>query len=166
MISCTLTICWVHSHHLLVSLSPSVGFTLSLLLFVCIYHGRIISRRYRQIQQIIKDVILNMLFDSEFLKRYISQQLQKTSTSLHIKDSIESALSSVEASQCVADHLDRVYREPEGYDLEQLGLTRQQVHSVIKPFILGLCAESAPLVIQELSDGTEVSSKVVDYMCV
>ena len=106
-----------------------------------------------------------MLFDTEFLKRYISQQLQKTSTSLQIKDSIESALSSVEAGRCVADHLDQVYCEPEGYDLEQLGLTRQQVHSVIKPFVLGLCAESAPLVMQELSDGTEVSNEVVLLHC-
>ena len=127
-------------------------------MFACIYDGRIISHRYKQIQQIIKGVILNILFDSEFLERYISQQLQKASTNLHIKDSIELALSSIEASQCVADHLDQVYQEPEGYDLEQLGLTRQQVHSVIKPFVLGLCAESAPMVMQELSDGTEVGS--------
>ena len=145
-------------------LAPSVCLV-CLLLFICIYFGRIIGRRYKQIQQIIKDVILNMLFDTEFLKRYISQQLQKTSTSLQIKDSIESALSSVEAGRCVADHLDQVYREPEGYDLEQLGLTRQQVHSVIKPFVLGLCAESAPLVMQELSDGTEVSNEVALLHC-
>ena len=133
---------------------------------LCCLYGRIISKRHKQIKRIMKDVILNMLFDSEFLERYISQQLQKASASLHIKDSIESALSSVEASQCVADHLDRVYQEPEGYDLEQLGLTRQQVHSIIKPFILGLCAESAPLVMQELSDGTEVrTSAVISHLC-
>ena len=101
--------------------------------------------------------MLNMLLDSEFLTRYMTQQVSNASTRIQIKENVETALASSESEELIYSRLSYVFTQPENEDLRQIGITQDTVYPVLKPILLSLCAESAPLVTQELSDTQQVS---------
>ena len=122
----------------------------------------VVQRRHKEIRWIIKEVVVNLLCDSEFLERYISQELQKASTNIKIEESITAAVNSREVELLVIAELSQIYTEPEGHFLREMGLEHDVLYSLVKPFVLMLCAEAAPVVIQELSE----SQQVCVYTCI
>ena len=116
-------------------------------------------------------IVLQFLFDSQHLEKYITQRIKQFSSHVRVVDNITQALNSSETEQIIEERLTYLYSQPESYLLEQLGLKKEVVKPMIKPSIVSLCAESAPYVLDMVAESGQVmiihvfSVVVVDYVC-
>ena len=112
---------------------------------------RVFYRRHEQIKNIIKMIVLQMLFDSEHLETYITRKIHQFSSNVHIAENISQALQTPEAEGIIDRRLDHLYSRPEVYYLQALGLTREKLKPMIRPAVISLCAESAPYVLDTIN---------------
>lgn len=98
-------------------------------------------------------IVLHMLFDSQHLENYMLTKIRQFSSNVHVVDNIQQALDSPETDKIIKERLEALYSLPEGHYLEVLGLTKEQLKPMIKPSIISLCAESAPMVLDTISGG-------------
>ena len=96
-------------------------------------------------------IVLHMLFDSQHLENYMLTKIRQFSSNVQVVDNIQQALDSPETDKIIKERLEALYSLPEGHYLEVLGLTKEQLKPMIKPSIISLCAESAPMVLDTIS---------------
>ena len=104
-------------------------------------------RRHKQVRDVIKLIVLHMLFDSQHLENYLLTKIRQFSSNVHVVDNIQQALNSPETEKIIEERLDTLYSLPEAHYLEVLGLSKEQLRPIIKPSVISLCAESAPMVL-------------------
>ena len=114
-------------------------------LFSCL--NRVFYRRHKQVRDVIKLIVLHMLFDSQHLENYLLTKIRQFSSNVHVVDNIQQALNSPETEKIIEERLDTLYSLPEAHYLEVLGLSKEQLRPIIKPSVISLCAESAPMVL-------------------
>ena len=127
----------------------------SLLLLYFIFS--VFIRKHRQISDVIRKVVMQMLFDSERLERYFIERINQYSIDTNISQSIANAMKSPKAQTIINDHLNELYSGPEAYYLVKLGVTRDKVRPMIAPAVLSLCAETGPSVLGEFFNRNNVS---------
>ncbi len=125
-------------------------------------------RRHKQIIGVIKLIVLQMLFDSRHLEIYLQRKVYQFTSNVQVVDAITQTLNSPEAERVIDGRLSALYAQPEAYYLHALGLTREKVRPMIKPAVLSLCAETAPLVLDRVADESQhqvdpLSSTVPTY---
>ncbi len=113
---------------------------------------RVFYRRYQQIIFVIKLIVLQMLFDSRHLEKYLQRKIRQFTSNVQVVDTITQALNSPETDRVISRRLAALYDQPEAYYLGVLGLSQEKVRPMIKPAVLSLCAETAPLVLDKVSD--------------
>ena len=97
-------------------------------------------------------IVLQMVFDSQHLETYITRKISQFSSNVRVVDNITAALNSPEAERIVEERLEVLYVQPEGQYLEALGLSKVRLRPLIKPAVLSLCAETAPLVLDSVAE--------------
>lgn len=117
-----------------------------------LYGSGVFYRQHKQIRDVIKLIVLQMLFDSEHIENYITKRIRQFSSNVHIVDNITQALNSEETDRIIDKSLDRLFSQPESYYLDVLGLSREQIRPMIKPSVISLCAESAPFVLGTVTE--------------
>lgn len=117
-------------------------------------------RRHAQIKNVIKLIVLQQLFSSEHLQDYISKKIRQFSSHVQVTENINAALNSTEIAQIINRRLDQLFAEPEAQFLQALGITREEVESIIRPAVLSLCAESAPYVLDNMQQSQLGNPKV------
>lgn len=116
------------------------------------YHYRVFYRQHRQIRNVVKLIVLQMVFDSQHLEMYITRKINQFSSKLQVVDSITTALNSPEVERIIEERLDVLYTQPEGQYLEALGMSKVRLQPLIKPAVLSLCAETAPLLLDGVTE--------------
>lgn len=109
-------------------------------------------KRHVQIRNIIKNIVVQLLLDTEHLENYITRRIKQFSSHVNVVDNITEALNSPETDTIIDGRLDVLYSQPESYYIEALGLKREQLRPLIKPSIISLCAESAPFVLDTVTE--------------
>ena len=109
-------------------------------------------RQHRQIRNVVKLIVLQMVFNSQQLETYITRKISQFSSSVQVVDSITATLSSPEVEQIIEERLEVLYVQPEGQYLKALGLNKEQLRPLIKPAVLSLCAETAPLLLDSVTE--------------
>lgn len=62
-------------------------------------------------------------------------------------DCITQALNSSNSDHIIDTHLSQLYSQPEALYLNALGVTKVKLKPLIRPAVLSLCAETAPLIL-------------------
>ena len=131
---------------------------------VILHFHSVFYKRHELIRQVIKMIVLQLLFDTQHLEHYVTRKIKQFSSRVRIVDNITQALNSSEIEEVIEDRLSYLYSQPESYYLEQLGLKKEDVKGLIKPSIISLCAESAPYVMDTVADAD--SEQVKELMFV
>lgn len=113
---------------------------------------RVFYRQHKQIRNVVKLIVLQIVFDTQHLETYLARKIANFSSTVQVVDSINSALSSPEAERVIEERLDILYVQPEGQYLKALGLSKRQFRPLIKPAVLSLYAEAAPLVLDSVAE--------------
>lgn len=108
-------------------------------------------RQHKEIRDVIKKIVLHMLFDFQHLENYMLRKIRQFSSNVNIVENITQALNSPEAEKIIDDRLNDLYSQPEAHYLEVLGLRKEQLRPMIKPAVLSLCAESGPMVLDSVT---------------
>lgn len=108
----------------------------------------------------IRLIVLQQLFSSEHLQDYISKKIRQFSSHVQVTENITTALNSAEMAQIINRRLDLLFAEPEAQFLQALGVTREEVESIIRPAVLSLCAETAPYVLDNMQQSHFSNPKV------
>ena len=119
------------------------------------FYSRVFYKRHKQIRNVIKIIVVQLLLNTEHLESYISRRIKQFSSHVNVVDNITDALNSPEADRIIDSRLDVLYSQPESYYIEALGLKREQLKPLIKPSIISLCAESAPFVLDTVTEQTD-----------
>ena len=116
-------------------------------------------RQNKQIRNVIKLIVLQTVFNTQHLESYLTRKITQFSSSVQVVDSITSALNSPEVERIIEERLELLYVQPEGRYLETLGLRKARLQPLIKPAVLSLFAEAAPLVLDSVAErrGNQVS---------
>ena len=121
---------------------------------------RVFYRRNRQIRGVLKNITLQMLFDSKHLETYLERKIAQFSSNAQVVENITQALDSAEGERVIEEELSSLYAQPEAHYLRVLGLGREQLRPLIKPSVLSLCAETAPMVLGAVSNGSSCRNDV------
>lgn len=129
-------------------------------MYVCCYS--VFYRQHRQIRNVVKLIVLQMVFNSQQLETYITRKISQFSSNVQVVDGITATLGSPEVEQIIEERLEVLYVQPEGQYLKVLGLSKEQLRPLIKPAVLSLCAETAPFLLDSV---TERRKNQVYYTC-
>eukprot|EP00731_Ephydatia_muelleri_P027378 Em0019g251a len=102
-------------------------------------------RRHREIREIIKLVVLQMLFETHVLEDYIVSKARHFQTSVQVAESVLLALNKEEAEQLIEKRLNTIFASPDEYYLSALGVSKESLKPMVKPAVLSLCAEATTL---------------------
>lgn len=142
--------------------------------FVCVrgslslFHSHsVFYRQHKQIRNIIKLIVLQIVFDSQNLEAYLTRKITQFTSSVQVVDSITTALNSPEVERIIEEKLEILYVQPEGQYLECLGLSKVRLRPLVKPAVLSLYAEAAPLVLDSVTEknGNQVHVCVCEFVC-
>ena len=106
---------------------------------------RVFYRRHREIREIIKLVVLQMLFETHVLEDYIVSKARHFQTSVQVAESVLLALNKEEAEQLIEKRLNTIFASPDEYYLSALGVSKESLKPMVKPAVLSLCAEATTL---------------------
>lgn len=126
-------------------------------------HCRVFYRQHKQIRNVLRQITIQMLFDSKHLETYLERKITQFSSNVQVVENITQALNSSEGERVIEEELEQLYAQPEAHYLQVLGLGKEALRPLIKPSVLSLCAETAPKVLKAVSTGDsdidEVSSQ-------
>ena len=120
---------------------------------LCFYS--VFYRQHKEIKGVIKKIVLHMLFDFQHLENYMLRKIRQFSSNVNVVENITQALNSPEAERIIDERLNDLYSQPEAHYLEVLGLSKELLRPMIKPSVLSLCAESAPVVLDIVTEGSQ-----------
>ncbi|KNC50745.1 uncharacterized protein AMSG_06634 [Thecamonas trahens ATCC 50062] len=97
----------------------------------------VIPKRFREIRASIKDMFLKTFFERRFLENYLEQKAGQLTASINIEDKIQALLESPQVDAIIDSKL--------GMMLAMLGIDPASLKPIIKPFVLDMGSDMAPL---------------------
>ncbi|XP_065182980.1 uncharacterized protein LOC135813888 [Sycon ciliatum] len=116
-----------------------------------LYGSGVIPNHHREIGQSVKQIILDYIFDSDFINKYIMDKLSEVATTSDVPEKINTLLASEEVDIVVDEQLAKLSNLPEGQLLGAVGIKPSALKPMVKPFVLGMGAEVAPLLLEHAS---------------
>ena len=110
-----------------------------------LYGSGVIPRRFREIRETVKNVILNTFFDAVFLEKYLTHKAGQLMAEVNLEEKISKVMESEEVDGIVEQKLAQLGTQPEGMFLTMMGINPVSMKPMIKPFLLGMGAEVGPL---------------------
>jgi len=111
----------------------------------------VIPSKFVEIRNAIKDMLLGMFFDPEFLGRYIHDWSTKFKETFDLEAKLNEFLQSAEMDALIDRKLGEFAMGPQGMMIAAMGFAPQSLKPMILPFVHGMGADAAPM-LQETFD--------------
>jgi len=111
-----------------------------------LYGSGIIEDRFVEIRETVKDVIMRTFFNTEYLETYLSQKAEQLLGSFDVEGKLKELLESPVVDEIIDTKLEELTQRPEGMWLSMMGVESKALKPMIKPFILGMSSDVAPMV--------------------
>eukprot|EP00011_Vannellida_sp_DIVA3-517-6-12_P002062 CAMPEP_0114626136 /NCGR_PEP_ID=MMETSP0168-20121206/11624_1 /TAXON_ID=95228 ORGANISM="Vannella sp., Strain DIVA3 517/6/12" /NCGR_SAMPLE_ID=MMETSP0168 /ASSEMBLY_ACC=CAM_ASM_000044 /LENGTH=288 /DNA_ID=CAMNT_0001837427 /DNA_START=69 /DNA_END=932 /DNA_ORIENTATION=+ len=119
-----------------------------------LYGSGIIEDRFVEIRETIKGVIMRTFFDAEYLERYLAQKAGQLAGSFDVEGQLKKLLESDVVDEIIDEKLAELRERPEGMWLSMMGVDNSQLKPMIKPFILGMGSDVAPMILKNFDPTT------------
>ncbi|CAH1262968.1 Hypp2604 [Branchiostoma lanceolatum] len=116
----------------------------------------VIPNRYREIRAKVKEVIMEMFFDEEFLEKYLSHKLMEVANNVDMKAKVGEIVHSKTVDRLIDEKLSSLGTTPEGQLILKMGVDPKSLKPMIKPFLQGFGEDLAPMIKETLSDPMQV----------
>lgn len=127
-----------------------------------LYGSGIIPRQFKQIRQAVKDTIMKTFFDKEYLEKYGRQKLGELAGSINIEEKVRGLLQSSAVDIIIDRKLAELQARQEGMILAMMGLSPEMLKPMVKPFVVGMASDVAPLLMDAVM-GKEDGRSLVDF---
>ena len=118
---------------------------------------RVIPSHHKQIAQSVKQIILDYIFETSFINQYIMNKISQLATTADFPERINSLLASEEVDGIIDSQLASLTEIPEGQFLKAIGMQPTHIKPMVKPFVLGMGSEVAPLLLDHVTKPGKVS---------
>jgi len=108
----------------------------------------IIEDRFVEIRETVKDIIMKTFFSADYLENYLSQKTEQLLGSFDIEAKLKELLESPVVDEIIDTKLEELTQRPEGMWLSMMGVESKQLKPMIKPFILGMGSDVAPMILK------------------
>jgi len=109
-----------------------------------LYGSGVIPKRFKEIRETVKNVIMKTFFDQTYLEKYLNQKAGQWLGSLNLEDKIKELLESPVVDQIIESKLTELSSRPEGMFLAMMGVDPLALKPMIKPFVLGMGTDVVP----------------------
>ena len=93
---------------------------------------------------------MKTFFDADFLESYIDEQTNKFKQGLKLDEKLKQMLESDAVDKIIDDKLADLNNRPEGMMLAMAGINPLSLKPMIKPFVLGMGTDLAPVMLDTL----------------
>jgi len=113
-----------------------------------LYGSGIIEDRFVEIRETVKDIIMKTFFSADYLETYLSQKAEQLLGSFDVEEKLKELLESPIVDEIIDTKLEELARRPEGLWLSMMGIESSKLKPMIKPFILGMGSDVAPMILK------------------
>jgi len=110
-----------------------------------LYGSGVIPRRFVEIRETVKNVVLSTFFDPVYLENYLHQKSGQLIEGLKMDEKIKEILESKAIDDILDKQLGELITRPEGALLAMMGLNAQTLKPMVKPFVMGMGMDFIPL---------------------
>eukprot|EP00003_Mantamonas_plastica_P030021 TRINITY_DN726_c2_g1_i3.p1 TRINITY_DN726_c2_g1~~TRINITY_DN726_c2_g1_i3.p1 ORF type:complete len:357 (-),score=105.64 TRINITY_DN726_c2_g1_i3:74-1144(-) len=107
----------------------------------------VIPTRFKEIRETVKNTMMKTFFDVTFLEKYIKQKTGQLTANLNIEEKIGKMLESEAVDKIIETKLQELSERPEGMMFAMMGVNPTSLKPLIKPFVLGMGSDIAPLML-------------------
>jgi len=126
-----------------------------------LYGSGIIEAEVVTIRQTAKDLIIKTFFNAEYLNRYISEKAGVLLNTFDIEGILKSLLDSDVVDDIIDMKLEEIRQRPEGMWLAMMGVDNNNLKPMIKPLILGLSSDVAPMIVQRFDPSKAINVDII-----
>jgi len=106
-----------------------------------LYGSGVIPRRFKEIRETVKNVIMKTFFDEVYLENYLKQKAGQLSQSVNFADQLNKILASPEVEAVIEKKLAELGTRPEGAMFAMMGINPVMLKPIIMPFVIGMGTE-------------------------
>jgi len=106
-----------------------------------LYGSGVIPRRFKEIRETVKNVIMNTFFDESYLGSYLKQKAGQMMQDVKLEEKFTKILNSPEVEAVVEKKLAELSSRPEGVMFAMMGINPVQLKPIIMPFVVGMGSE-------------------------
>ncbi|XP_065197501.1 uncharacterized protein LOC135829018 isoform X2 [Sycon ciliatum] len=129
----------------------------------------VITRRFQEIRETIKQVILDTIFEPEAMQDYIDQRTGSFLSGFNLEEHIQAIMQSDVVDAVIDRKIAELMARPEGLMFAMMGIDAAKLKSLVKPFVFGLGVELAPMLVKvldsmDLINGYRIREQVEQMM--
>lgn len=109
-----------------------------------LYGSGVIPKRFKEIRETVKNVIMGTFFDETYLKKYLESKATSMMSSMNLEEKITKLLESPAVDQIIDDKLAALATRPEGMLFVMMGINPTSLKPMVKPFVVGMGTEIVP----------------------
>eukprot|EP01012_Entosiphon_sulcatum_P044643 TRINITY_DN5942_c0_g1_i1.p1 TRINITY_DN5942_c0_g1~~TRINITY_DN5942_c0_g1_i1.p1 ORF type:complete len:301 (-),score=54.37 TRINITY_DN5942_c0_g1_i1:31-912(-) len=118
-----------------------------------VYGSGVIPAKFEEIRANLKQIMMALFFDKDYLEGYILRKLGKLSGSLHLEARAQQLFQSPEVEALINEKLAELAERPEGLFLSMMNIPLGSLKSLVLPFVLSLSADLAPTLLRIAEPG-------------
>ena len=105
----------------------------------------VIPRNFKEIRKSVKDTMMRTFFDGPHVQQFVESRIKAMASSLDLGAKLVDVLSTQEADELITKALTGLLEKPEGWPLLLFGAAPAELTTMVKPFLLAMAPEVAPL---------------------
>lgn len=105
----------------------------------------VIPRRFKEIREVIKNTIMKTFFDGPYLEAYMNKKMASLAGEVNLGQKLKEVLETDEVDAMITKQLEELGNRPEGTMIMMMGLMPVQLKPMIKPFVIGMADDIAPM---------------------
>lgn len=112
-----------------------------------VYGSGVIERQFMEIKDTIKKVIMETFFDPKYLEVYLQKKGRQLAENFDVDAKLKELLESSTVDGVIDAKLEELRQRPEGLWLSMHGVKTAELRPMIKPFVLSLGSDVAPMLL-------------------
>jgi len=126
-----------------------------------LYGSGVIPKRFKEIRETVKNVILGTFFDETYLKKYLSSKAKSFLEGANLDSKINALLESPEVDRILDEKLAALVSRPEGMLFVMMGIDPLSLKPMIKPFVTSMGSDIVPFLIKSFDVGSLVNIETI-----
>lgn len=113
----------------------------------------VVPRNFKEIRQKVKTTIMSTFFDGPHVEQFVRKRLSDLKDSVDLGARLVKVLETSEADAMITQALTELLQKPEGWPLLLFGSAPEEMTAMVKPFLLAMAPQMAPLLGKMLDGG-------------
>jgi len=126
-----------------------------------LYGSGVIPKRFKEIRETVKNVIMGTFFDEAYLKKYLQSKAKSFIENSNLDIKINQLLESPEVDKIIEEKLAALSTRPEGLLFVMMGINPTSLKPMVKPFITSMGSDVVPFLMKNFDLGNLINIETI-----